>query len=78
MSALLHFPSAALEKLLPIAFEEDLGPGDITSTATISENSMATSVLIAKGSGMVAGLPLVEQIFKYKNFKGVFTNSWQM
>src|SRR5215470_8562017 len=43
---------------------EDLGrAGDVTSTATIPEDTPARAVLVARAAGVVSGLPLVASTF---------------
>jgi nicotinate-nucleotide pyrophosphorylase (carboxylating) len=47
------------------ALEEDLGrAGDITSTATVPEDTKGRAVLVARKPGVVAGLPLVAAAFR--------------
>ncbi len=62
------FPGDALGRLLPMAFEEDEGSGDITSLATIAENAKGVAVMTAKEAGVIAGLPSVERIFRFRGF----------
>jgi len=46
------------------ALAEDLGrAGDVTSTATIPEDTPARAVLVARAAGVVSGLPLVASTF---------------
>ena len=50
-----------LHRLLQLAVEEDLGDeGDLTSMAVVPENASARAVVVARQSGVVAGLPAVE------------------
>ena len=56
----------ALDRLLPWAFEEDEGAGDLTSLATLDASTQGRATLLCKQSGVIAGLPLVERIFKYR------------
>lgn len=60
------FPADALARLLPLAFDEDVGSGDITSEATIPELALGEAVLTAKEPGVIAGLPAVERIFRHR------------
>ncbi len=47
------------------ALAEDLGrAGDITSTATIPDGTLGRAVLVARQSGVLAGLPLVAATFR--------------
>jgi nicotinate-nucleotide pyrophosphorylase (carboxylating) len=68
-TSLLH-PDAflsplAIDEAVHRALDEDLGrAGDITSTATIPENSSARAVMIARQAGVIAGLPLAVATFR--------------
>lgn len=54
-----------IEEAVRRALAEDLGrAGDITSTATIPEGTKARAVVVARAAGTIAGLPLVEGIFR--------------
>ncbi|MBV9981981.1 carboxylating nicotinate-nucleotide diphosphorylase [Bradyrhizobium sp.] len=63
ISALLH-PDAflsplAIDAAVLRALDEDLGrAGDITSIATIPEDTRARAVMVARQAGVIAGLPL--------------------
>jgi nicotinate-nucleotide pyrophosphorylase (carboxylating) len=47
------------------ALAEDLGrAGDVTSTATIPEDSTAHAIVVARKAGIIAGLPLVASTFR--------------
>jgi nicotinate-nucleotide pyrophosphorylase (carboxylating) len=47
------------------ALAEDLGrAGDVTSIATIPENTKAKAIVVARKPGTIAGLPLVEACFR--------------
>jgi nicotinate-nucleotide pyrophosphorylase (carboxylating) len=62
----LSFPGEALDRLLPIAFEEDEGSGDVTSIATLDEGARGRARLLCKEAGTLAGLPAVERIFRFR------------
>src|SRR5580698_7983753 len=68
-ASLLH-PEAflsplAIDEVVQRALNEDLGrAGDITSMATIPENAHAHAVLVARQSGVIAGLPLAVAVFQ--------------
>jgi nicotinate-nucleotide pyrophosphorylase (carboxylating) len=54
-----------IEASVTRALEEDLGRGgDITSTATVPENTQGRALLNAREDGVVAGLPLVVAAFR--------------
>ncbi|MDB5103305.1 MAG: nicotinate-nucleotide pyrophosphorylase [Fibrobacteres bacterium] len=67
-NSLPAFPSEAFDRLLPWAFSEDEGHGDITSIATIEESAVGRAHLLCKQSGVIAGLPLVERVFRHRGF----------
>ena len=47
------------------ALAEDLGrAGDVTSIATIPEDTPAHAVVVARAAGVIAGLPLVAATFE--------------
>ncbi|MBC6938096.1 MAG: carboxylating nicotinate-nucleotide diphosphorylase [Chloroflexi bacterium] len=59
------FEQSAAEQLIKMALAEDLGErGDITSLATIPANIRLCGHLRAKAVGVLAGLPLVEMVYR--------------
>jgi nicotinate-nucleotide pyrophosphorylase (carboxylating) len=68
--ASLLYPEAflsplAIDEAAQRALNEDLGrAGDITSMATIPETAHAHAVMVARQSGVIAGLPLAVAIFQ--------------
>ncbi len=46
------------------ALSEDVGSGDVTSLATVSETVSARGVLASKGVGVVAGLEVASRVFR--------------
>jgi nicotinate-nucleotide pyrophosphorylase (carboxylating) len=54
-----------IEAAVTRALEEDLGrAGDVTSTATVPEDSQGRAVVNARQAGVIAGLPLVAAAFR--------------
>ena len=53
----------ALDPLIELAFEEDIGIGDVTTEATVSSTQKGIGALLAKSGGVVAGLPVAERVF---------------
>src|SRR5262245_15434516 len=70
MSQSLLCPDAFLSPLeiddvVTRALAEDLGrAGDVTSIATIPEDSAARAIVVARSAGVIAGLPLVAAAFR--------------
>src|SRR6201996_7587468 len=55
----------AIDEAVQRALNEDLGrAGDITSMATIPETARAHAILVARQSGVIAGLPLAVAVFQ--------------
>lgn len=58
------FDRSAAETLVRLALQEDLGGrGDVTSLATLAPDTMIRGQIVAKASGVIAGLPLVEMVY---------------
>jgi nicotinate-nucleotide pyrophosphorylase (carboxylating) len=53
----------SLDPLIDLAFEEDIGIGDITTEATVLPERKGIGTLLAKSDGIVAGLPVAERVF---------------
>jgi nicotinate-nucleotide pyrophosphorylase (carboxylating) len=60
------FPHKALQALLPLAFAEDEGPGDVTSEATLDAGHRSRAVLLCKEAGVLAGVPVMEAVFRHR------------
>lgn len=52
------------EVLFDLAYAEDIGDGDITTNNLIPPGKNKTARLVAKASGVVAGLPVAEMVFR--------------
>ncbi len=52
------------EVLFDLAYAEDIGSGDITTNNLIPPGTNKTAQLVAKESGVVAGLPVAEMVFR--------------
>ena len=53
-----EFDLKKIKEIVQLAIKEDIGTGDITSRIFMSEGSESEGVLIAKETGIVAGLPV--------------------
>ena len=60
------FPHKALQALLPLAFAEDEGAGDITSEATLDAGHRSRATLLCKEDGVLAGVPVIEAVFRHR------------
>jgi nicotinate-nucleotide pyrophosphorylase (carboxylating) len=52
-----------IDALVRGALEEDIGTGDVTTTATVAESARARARLVARQEMVLAGLPLFERVF---------------
>ena len=56
--------SSDLEKIIRNALSEDIGRGDITTTATIPGAVSGQGIFLVKQNGIIAGLELLDTLFK--------------
>lgn len=56
--------AAGLDALLDRALAEDVGPGDVTTEATVPPERRATGRFLAKEAGVLAGLAVAERVFR--------------
>lgn len=55
--------SLACRRLIELALEEDVGPGDLTSQTILPESLVGRAVFVARVPGVVAGLPAAAMVF---------------
>jgi nicotinate-nucleotide pyrophosphorylase (carboxylating) len=60
------FPMKAFLALLPAAFAEDEGPGDVTSEATLDAGHQSRGALLCKEDGVFAGRAVMEAVFRHR------------
>lgn len=53
-----------IRELLELALREDIGIGDITSDSVVPADILAVGTILAKDTGIVAGLDVVDEIFR--------------
>jgi len=53
----------AARPIIELAIAEDIGPGDATSEAALPADLQLHARIVAKEAGVVAGLPLAEEVF---------------
>lgn len=74
----MNFNENYLEKsteTIKLALDEDIQNGDITTIAVVDEDKKCKGKLVAKESGIIAGLDLFEYVFKILDEKGIDFNS---
>lgn len=55
---------SSYEETVRAALREDIGTGDVTTQATVAPETRALARLVVKQAGVVAGLPVVEEVFQ--------------
>src|SRR5690554_43730 len=60
----LEFPVEDALQMIRLALHEDVRTGDITSIWTIPQDQKQKARLIAKESGVIAGLPIIDLVFQ--------------
>jgi len=61
-----------IKKFITEALQEDIGSGDHTSLACISEDKVSKARLLVKDDGVIAGVGLAEMIFKHLDPNAIF------
>lgn len=59
----MEIPSSVLD-IIRRALEEDIGPGDITTSLLIPEENISRALYIAKGNFVLAGLPFSQEVYR--------------
>lgn len=60
----MDFPFLAADRVIRAALEEDVGPGDVTTLATVAEGTRARAQLVAKEPLRLAGLHAFRRVFE--------------
>ena len=63
----------ACRRLIELALEEDVGPGDLTSRSVIPADLPGRAALVARQEGVLAGLPAAQMVFATVDPQVVFT-----
>ena len=58
-----RLPAADLDARLAGFLAEDVGPGDVTTEATVAPDACARGALIARSASVVSGLPVARRVF---------------
>jgi nicotinate-nucleotide pyrophosphorylase (carboxylating) len=56
--------SPHVDRLIRTALEEDIGPGDVTTAATVTPGTIARAELVAKEDFVLAGIGVARQVFE--------------
>ena len=57
-------PDDAIGRLISLALEEDVGPGDRTAEAVVPEGARGSALLVAKEELIVSGLAAAARVFR--------------
>ena len=63
-----------IDKLIDLAFAEDIGDGDHTTLSCIPATAMGKSKLLIKEAGVLAGIEVAKEIFNrsYDESRGIY------
>ncbi|MCS7254119.1 MAG: carboxylating nicotinate-nucleotide diphosphorylase [Armatimonadota bacterium] len=53
-----------VQGLIEAALREDIGTGDITTEALIDDELIGTAIIVSRGAGCIAGLPIAMWVFE--------------
>ncbi|MFN3466717.1 MAG: carboxylating nicotinate-nucleotide diphosphorylase [Candidatus Brocadiales bacterium] len=62
-----------IDPLIRVAVKEDIGGGDVTTDSLVPEWQMASGRIMAKETGIVAGLPVANRVYQQINKKVSFS-----
>ena len=62
-----------IDRLIDLAFEEDINTGDVTTDSIIPESMNAVATMTAKQEGVISGLEIVKMVYDYFQKDVVFT-----
>ncbi|MCG9968283.1 carboxylating nicotinate-nucleotide diphosphorylase [Pelotomaculum terephthalicicum JT] len=60
----MDFNVLALRKLIRDCLNEDIGAGDLTTNSIVPAGAVSNGYIVAKEKGMLAGMPVAEEIFR--------------
>ncbi len=63
LNAVSSTPDAATAQLVRAALEEDVGAGDVTTAATVTEQARARALIAQKAAGVIYGVSAAESVF---------------
>ncbi|MEX2399749.1 MAG: carboxylating nicotinate-nucleotide diphosphorylase [Rhodothermales bacterium] len=59
-----YITDEVLERLIETALKEDVGEGDVTTEATVPEDTQAEARFLAKADGILAGQAVADRVFE--------------
>lgn len=61
----MDFNVLRLRKIIEDCLNEDIGTGDLTTNSIVSAQAVSTGFIVAKENGVLAGMPVAEEVFRY-------------
>ena len=61
----IHIQKKDVKKLIELALKEDIGRGDITSSAIFSRHDESRALIISKGHGYLCGTRMVQYVYEF-------------
>lgn len=62
-----YVTAQSLNDFIGAAFREDIGPGDHSSLASVSQSKTCLGTLLVKGDGILAGVEMAKAIFSFRD-----------
>ncbi|MGM9860097.1 MAG: nicotinate-nucleotide diphosphorylase (carboxylating), partial [Muribaculaceae bacterium] len=60
----METPQELVDRLIDLAFAEDVGDGDATTLSTIPADAMGRQQLLIKEEGILAGVEVARRVFE--------------
>jgi nicotinate-nucleotide pyrophosphorylase (carboxylating) len=70
----MSIPHHLLRKIVEMALEEDIGFGDLTTESIVPNDLYIKAYIITKEEGVIAGMPVAEEVFKFVDSTINFTS----
>jgi nicotinate-nucleotide pyrophosphorylase (carboxylating) len=61
---MLDIPDGVIREIVSRALAEDVGPGDVTTAATVAPEAQCRAEIVAKAEGVIAGLGVARAVFE--------------
>lgn len=61
----MDFNVLRLRRIIEDCLNEDIGTGDLTTNSIVSAQAVSTGFIVAKENGVLAGMPVAEEVFRY-------------
>jgi nicotinate-nucleotide pyrophosphorylase (carboxylating) len=66
-----------IDKLIDLAMDEDIGPGDVTTRHLVAPEALGIGTIVAKETLVIAGLAVARRVFERLDPKVTFTSDYQ-